>query len=378
MGLSGGSGKCQRKEGYNWNGSCGFHFFRPFAVHLFHGSYLRHKSVLFILMALAGGAIAQGKPPGAPGLQPEQLVVVVNDDEPNSVLIGEYYRQARAIPAKNIVHVRIANHPRKLDAAQFKLLKDQIDAHLGPDIQAVLMLWTAPYAVECNSITSAFTLGFNAAQCASSCAPGKPSPYFNAPSGLPLTDYGIRLSMLLPTDSIEAAKALIDRGVSSGFRMPTAIAYYLITSDVARSSRARFFPPSGRIAQKRLTIRTVKADTLDGARDIMIYQTGQAHVGKLDTLHFLPGALADHLTSSGGDLLGDGQMSSLRWLEAGATASYGSVSEPCNYWQKFPQPTVLLKHYLSGASAIEAYWSSVAWPAQGVFIGEPLAAPYRR
>jgi hypothetical protein len=53
------------------------------------------------------------------------------------------------------------------------------------------------------------------------------------------------------------------------------------------------------------------------------------------------------------------------------------VSEPCNYWQKFPNPSVLLKHYVQGNSAIEAYWKSVAWPAQGIFIGEPLAAPYR-
>lgn len=80
----------------------------------------------------------------------------------------------------------------------------------------------------------------------------------------------------------------------------------------------------------------MRQDVLEGAQDIMIYQTGLARVGKLETLRFLPGALADHLTSYGGDLLGSGQMSSLRWLEAGATASYGTVSEPCNHWQKFP------------------------------------------
>ena len=94
-------------------------------------------------------------------------------------------------------------------------------------------------------------------------------------------------------------------------------------------------------------------------------------------LGFRPGALADHLTSLGGDLLGTEQMSSLRWLQAGATASYGTVSEPCSHWQKFPNPSVLLKHYVQGNSAIEAYWKSVAWPTQGLFIGEPLAAPYR-
>jgi uncharacterized protein (TIGR03790 family) len=127
-----------------------------------------------------------------------------------------------------------------------------------------------------------------------------------------------------------------------------------------------------------LSTRTIQGDVLEGAHDIVIYETGMAQVDKLDTLGFVPGALADHLTSLGGDLLGGEQMSSLRWLEAGATASYGTVSEPCNHWQKFPNPMILLKHYVQGNSAIEAYWKSVAWPTQGLFIGEPLAAPYAK
>ena len=323
-------------------------------------------------------APAGGPAPTEQGLKPDNLAVIVNDEEENSVVIGELYRQARDIPEKNMVHVKIPNRPRKLTAAQFGVLKKQIDAQLGPQIQALLMVWTAPYAVECNAITAAMTLGFDAAQCEKTCEAGKPSAYFNSDASRPYTELGLRPSMLMPTESVEQAKQLIGRGVGSGFRIPAATAYYLVTSEGPRNSRARFFPPNGRIEQKKLNLKTIQADSLDGARDVMIYQTGLARVGKLETLNFLPGALADHLTSVGGDLLGDTQMSSLRWLEAGATASYGSVSEPCNYWQKFPHPTVLLKHYLSGETAIEAYWKSVAWPAQGVFIGEPLAAPYRR
>ncbi|WP_410505608.1 TIGR03790 family protein [Janthinobacterium sp.] len=326
-------------------------------------------------LLLPGSAAAQSP---SSGLQAAQLAVVINDSEPNSVEIGEYYRQARDIPAKNMVHVRIPDRPHKLDVEQFRQLKAQIDAQLGPEIQAVLMVWTAPYAVECNSITSAFTLGYDAEQCLKLCGPGKPSAYFNASSARPQADFGMRLSMLMPTESVTQAKALIDRAVASGFRTPTASAYYLTTSETPRNSRAPFFPRAGQVPQRKLTIKHLSADSLDGARDIMVYQTGTARVAKLETLRFLPGALADHLTSTGGDLLSNGQMSSLRWLEAGATASYGTVTEPCNYWQKFPNSTVLLQHYLSGASALEAYWRSVAWPAQGVFIGEPLAAPYHR
>lgn len=110
------------------------------------------------------------------------------------------------------------------------------------------------------------------------------------------------------------------------------------------------------VRQRKLTITNVRANSIEHVQNIMVYQTGLANVAKLDTLRFLPGALADHLTSFGGDLQGTGQMSSQRWLEAGATASYGTVSEPCNYWQKFPNPTVLLRRYLNGMTALEAYW----------------------
>jgi uncharacterized protein (TIGR03790 family) len=327
------------------------------------------------LCCLPLSSLAQNVP--NKGLKPSQLAVVVNDDEANSVEIAEYYVKARAIPARNVVHVRIPNRPRRLTPEQFRELKEQIDSKLGSGIEAVLMVWTAPYAVDCNSLTSAYSLGFDAAQCAKPCGPGKESPYFNSAGGLP-SSYKLRLSMLLPTESVEGAKALIDRGVLSNFHVPAASAYFLITSDTARSSRARFFPQSTAVPSRKLAIKTLQQDSLENVSDIMVYETGLVHVPKLETLRFVPGALADHLTSTGGDLLGEGQMSSLRWLEAGATASYGSVSEPCNYWQKFPNSTVLLRHYLSGATAIEAYWKSVSWPAQGVFIGEPLAAPYAR
>lgn len=332
-------------------------------------------------MLLHGNAMAAG-PNSASSIKrsalgPENVALVINDADPNSVKIGEYYRVARGIPAKNVVHVKIPDAPRKLSLSEFTRLRWEIETQLNPDEQVILLAWTAPYAVECNSITSALTFGYDAEQCKNTCAPGKPSPYFNSASRKPFDDYGIRLAMLLPTDSVSSAKALIDRGVQSDAGVFRSTAYYLSTSDTARNSRAGFFPPTGlSIPSSGMAVLNLKSDKLIGARDVMIYQTGLAWVDGLDSLNFLPGALADHLTSAGGDLYGKGQMSILRWLDAGATASYGTVSEPCNYWQKFPNPAVMLKWYVNGATAVEAYWKSVAWPAQGLFVGEPLAAPY--
>lgn len=309
-------------------------------------------------------------------LRPENVAIVVNAADPASVAAGEYYRDARRIPSRNVVQVDIPGSPRVLPAAEFAVLKRRIDAALTPEIEVVVMAWTAPYAVECNSITAAYTLGFDAGLCANTCAPAKASRYFDTPARRPFGELGMRLSMLLPASEPDLAKALVDRGRLSHFRLPEASAYFIVTSDPPRNARAAFFPPSQRIPSRLLEVKTLQADGIAGKKDVMIYQIGAVSVPHLDTLAFLPGALADHMTSAGGDLLGESQMSSLKWLQAGATASYGTVSEPCSHWQKFPHPAVLLKHYLLGASAIEAYWKSVAWPAQGVFIGEPLAAPY--
>lgn len=342
---------------------------------------LRGTSVclfLSLFMLLSGGAwaiVPLAVKTVSYHLKADNLAVVINDADPDSIEVGEYYRVARQVPLQNMVHIRIEGSPRKLTLAAFDQLRRDIDRQLTPNIEAMVLIWTTPYAVECNSITSALTLGFDAKQCEKNCGPGKLNKYFDSTSSNAEADFGMRLTMLLPISSVGQAKALIDRGVAS--KEVPATAYLMSTSDPARNVRAKFYPPSGYFPQKKLRISVVYANELGVADDVMFYSTGLITVQKLDKLYFLPGALADHLTSTGGDLLSTDQMSALRWLEAGATASYGTVSEPCNYPQKFPYPAVLLKHYLSGATAIEAYWKSVAWPAQGLFIGEPLAAPYR-
>jgi hypothetical protein len=108
----------------------------------------------------------------------------------------------------------------------------------------------------------------------------------------------------------------------------------------------------------------------------MFYFTGLTQVPALDSNTYLPGAIGDHLTSAGGELFGGSQMSSLAWLQAGATGSYGAVVEPCNFPAKFPVPALVMTHYLQGETLIEAYWKSVQMPGQGLFIGEPLARPF--
>jgi uncharacterized protein (TIGR03790 family) len=227
------------------------------------------------------------------------------------------------------------------------------------------------------SITSAFALGFDRAWCSSKlCATTKQSSYFNSKSASPFSDLKIRPTIALAALDFAQAKALIDRGVAADGTRPQGTAYLVSTSDRARNVRAAIFPEMVTVFSPLVKMRLIETDALRDRDDVLFYFTGRVRVDGLDTLRFLPGAIADHLTSSGGRLTDSRQMSALRWLEAGATGSYGTVVEPCAIPGKFPNPGILMEHYLEGETLIEAYWKSVAMPGEGIFIGEPLAAPF--
>ena len=183
--------------------------------------------------------------------------------------------------------------------------------------------------------------------------------------------------MMLAGSSLEQIYAMIDRGVMSDAMKPKATAYLMSTSDKKRNGRSRRFKVIQESLSENINIEKIDSDLLENKSDVMFYFTGLAEVKAIDTNNYLPGAIADHLTSKGGRLFGSSQMSILRWLDAGATASYGTVVEPCAFTQKFPNPGIVIERYTNGESLIEAYWKSVAWPGQGVFVGEPMASPYK-
>lgn len=310
------------------------------------------------------------------GLMPEDIAIIVNDSDPLSRQVGSYYQRARQIPEVNVIHLRFPPDRTTLTATEFKQLKAKIDRLTPEHVQAFAVAWTAPYRVECMSLTSALAFGFDKKYCADKCEPTAPSPYFNALGSYPFDDYKMRPAMMLAGTSFTQVKDLIDRGIASDHTFPKGQAYLLNTSDKARSTRSVIFAETAKEFSGIFPVQVLEADFISDRKDVLFYFTGLTHVSSLDTLEFIPGALADHLTSAGGMLTDSSQMSSLRWLEAGATASYGTVIEPCSFPQKFPSPAVAMFHYALGASALEAYWKSVAWPGQGVFIGEPLAKPF--
>jgi len=344
------------------------------------------RALLVALLAGCAGADAQSPPTqGADlsrlalpsvGLRGRDLAVVVNDTDPASVEIGRYYAAKRGIAADRIIHLRFPVTP-VMNFGDFTRVKAVLDAKLGPEVQALALAWTAPFRVECMSVTAAFALGFDpGSYCAEGCVTTKPSPYFNSASYAPYTDHRVRPAMLLAAHDVASAKRLIDRGLRSDEAWPEGKAYLMNTSDSGRNVRAESYERVKAVLGPAYPIEQVDADVLEGKSDIMFEFTGVARVAAMTSNRFLDGAMADHLTSWGGGLIGYDQTTALDWLSAGATGSYGTSTEPCSFRAKFPDVGVAMAHYLSGETLVEAYWKSVLMPGQGVFVGDPLARPF--
>ena len=351
---------------------------------------------LVLALAFAPSAIGQGPTaslaatpapgraafaPQLPRLHASQIGLVINTADPYSVKVGEYYALKRGLSPAQVLHVELPLRAG-LTVTEFEALRRAIADRFGSGIQALALAWVAPHAVECNSITGALALGFDGELCRHGCSPSKPSPYFNSGSTRPLFDLGMRPSMLLAAPDIDRAMALIDRGVAADGSLllrgaPPVNAMFLTTDDTARRVRSTLYPRPGRVPGANVDVRVAPAEALKDTPRVLLAITGSARLDLPPVIDWVPGALADHLTSLGGALDGrHDQSTALEWIASGATASYGSVSEPCNHRQKFPHPQLLLLYYLRGSTAIEAYWKSVAWPQQGLFIGEPRAAPF--
>lgn len=354
---------------------------------------------LALLLAVVGTALA-AEPASAPAAAPEarwmsaprlygritakELGLVINTADPYSVQVGEHYARRRGIPPEQVLRVALPQRA-SLTREEFQALDATIRQQMPEHVHGLALAWVQPYAVDCNSLTSALAIGLQPQVCANSCAATRTSPYTQYFGARPWLVLGVRPAMQLAARSVPAALAMIERGIAADHTLAAgttepALAWLAATPDAARNVRERLFPPAGPVpGVAGLAVARVRSEALPPMRRILVYETGLAKVPAPLGGEWLPGALADHLTSFGGQLdkpAPEGQMNILDWIDAGATATYGTVSEPCNHVQKFPHPQMLLLSYAQGVSALEAYWHSVAWPAQGVFVGEPLAAPF--
>ena len=327
------------------------------------------------------------------------VVVVVNQNSTNSVQLGNYYCEQRQVPPQNLLRASWPGGNVSWLTSDFNsvirnpLLAMLAARQLTNQIDYVLLCMDFPYRVTdttgANSTTTALFYGFIPD---TSVPPGLPSSCSLPNASLSSyagSEYVFRsmapgtsktnfLAAMLTSSNLAQAKLVIDGGVASDGTFPTQTVYLAKSSDVNRNIRYPLFDNA--VFNTRLrgnySMQRLNGDPSYVLGSTLGLESGWGNPYVIASAAFVPGALADNLTSYGGMIFeSTGQLDILTLLTLGALGTYGTVIEPCAYLEKFPSP----QNYFfqaRGFSMAECYYQSVTNPYQGLLLGEPLAAPF--
>jgi len=316
------------------------------------------------------------------------------------VQLGNYYAEQRQLPPQNVLRINWAdgNSISTRDQFEAKLaapLKNALtERGLTNQIDFVVLSMDIPYRLTetngVNSTTSALFYGFKSDAIPPPSLPDScslPTASFNAYAGsedifrntAPGDADNTYLVTMITASNLAQAKLIIDRGLASDAAFPTqTVVLGKNSNDPPRNVRYVTFDNT--VFNTRLrgnySVQRGNFNTPNGLTNLLGYQNG--HYGfNISSNEFVPGAMADSLTSFGGVLFepNGGQTTLLKFLEGGATGSYGTVVEPCNYLEKFPSPQNYF-YQARGFTLAECYYQSLTNPYQGLIVGEPLAAPF--
>ncbi len=332
----------------------------------------------------------------AAGGGPQNVLIVVNEASPQSMAVGNYYREKRGIHPSQVLGINIATH-FTINTANFSNqvlnpiltsiaasgLRNQIDYMVfSRDIPSRVQLGNGETNV--NSITSAMFYGYQFSFAPCTLPAYTRSDYYESEtaftrSGAPSSNRYYMATMLTAWDP-DQNRRLIDRAMAADSSTPTGGVYYLVTADTSRNIR---WTQSDRSIYLKHFLdpapfsRFVRGEWIAGQTNVTGYLTGPIDgvVNNIQSNHYAPGALADHLTSFGGFLFDSLQTSILDWIAAGAGGTYGTVVEPCAITNKFPQARLHF-WYARGFNLGESYYMSVQNPYQGIVLGDPLTAAY--
>jgi len=331
------------------------------------------------------------------------VAVVVNQNSTNSVQLGNYYCERRGVPPQNLLRINWPGGNAAWTRSDFEttlltpLVNMLSNRGLTNQIDYVVLSMDIPYQVTdpngVNSTTAALFYGFKTDDCTNDCPAGIPSCNLPVASSnaysasecifrqTPPIAAGSNswLVTMITSSNLVQARGIIDRGVASDGTFPTQTVWLAKTSDTARNVRYQEFDNTifdVRVAGDASILRT-NSDSPYGLTNLWGYQTGLYQFNILSNV-FVPGAIADSLTSYGGVIYQPNDHTTLLvFLNAGASGSYGTVVEPCNYLEKFPSPQDYF-YQARGFSLAECYYQSLVNPYQGLIVAEPLAAPFAR
>ena len=177
----------------------------------------------------------------------------------------------------------------------------------------------------------------------------------------------------------EELVALFERSADADGTIPSGGFYFMRTGDQARSGpREPLFPFAITELQQLGASTFDRSGVLPPAGSVCAgILTGAASTGIASSgVQMIAGSFGDSLTSWGATFDIGQQEKVSAWISAGASGSFGTVEEPCNFSGKFPSARAH-PFYREGLTVGEAVFRSLQFrPYQGLLYGDALTRPW--
>ncbi len=193
------------------------------------------------------------------------------------------------------------------------------------------------------------------------------------------------LSMMLGVtygrgNSVKEVINYLTRSATADGTHPKGTIYYMKNDDVRSTTRQpQFSDAMANLKKLGVSAKVVEGRLPKMRQDVQGIMAGSSNFNwRKSRSTILPGAICEHLTSSGGIMFTDKKQTPLsEFLRYGAAGASGTVAEPFAIWVKFPRAEIHV-HYARGCTLAEAFYQSVYSPYQLLIVGDPLCRPWAR
>lgn len=389
---------------------------------------IRHGSLRLLVwlwswasLSLAGTAIAGGGP--------QNVAVIVNPKDPDSLYVANAYVAGRDIPACNVIYVPWTPAVRSANSVDFreKLIKPvfrELDRRgIRPQIDFLAFSSGYPYMIDfrgelasdqitpqstpvaspngamflyqdslssparINRLTSNGYFSPSSVDQSSSLAFSSQKNWEGGAATLPGRGQQFLASTVLGStlgrgNSPQEIVDYLARAKSADGTSPKGTIYYMQNDNVRSQVRHETFPAAVReLAALGVKGEIVRGSAPIGKQDVAGLTTGTSHLRlRTSDSRIIPGALVDNLTSSAGQLIipariANPQTPVSEFMRLGAAGASGTVAEPYAIPAKFPAASLHV-HYVRGLCLAEAFYRSTQGPYQLLILGDPICQPW--
>ncbi|MDM7995791.1 MAG: TIGR03790 family protein [Acidobacteriota bacterium] len=339
----------------------------------------------------------------------DNVLLIINDANPASSDVGNYYAQKRGVPPSNILRIKTSaddNITRDEFERQIELpIRLWLTRNFAQDrILYILLTKGIPLRIigtdgkdgTTASVDSELTLLYRKLMGQAVPPAGQvQNPYFLADSPLAQAkqfshaEQDIYLVSRLDGYNIDDIRALIDRGIApskEGNIVLDAKGSPETKGDVWLQQAADQLEKAG--FKGRIVFDKSKT-VLTGTKKVLGYYSWgtndpEIRIRRFD-FEFMPGALAGMFVSTDGRTFNESAASAASgtWqslaadlIREGITGISAHVAEP--FLEGTVRPNILFPAYLSGYNLVESYYLAMPYLSwQTVVVGDPLCAPFR-